>query len=164
MCWSTLVRDIHADCLEPVTDLQLGLNSSAISQFFPPGAPQTINFPTFLNTLSNLVTPLSSRQELVNALAAFDDDDSGQIDVAELRDALLHTSPDEGEQPLTEREIDEVLSGFTGRRVFGGKPSKTTGGVKRGEVFRYQEFVTGVMGGTENGNGNGRPAEATQVA
>ena len=95
-------------------------------------------------------------------MAAFDDDDSGQIDVAELRDALLHTSPDEGEQPLTEREIDEVLSGFTGRRVFGGKPSKTTGAVKRGEVFRYQEFVTGVMGGTENGNG--KPADATQVA
>ena len=55
-----------------------------------------------------------------------------------------------------------MLSGFTGRRVFGGKPNKTTGAVKRGEVFRYQEFVTGVMGGTENGNG--KPADATQVA
>lgn len=134
-----------------LTDLRSGLNSSAITQFFPPGAPQTINFPTFLNTLSDLVSPLSSRQELVNALAAFDDDDSGQVDVNELRDALLNTSPEEGEQPLTEREIDEVLSGFTGRRVFGGKSSKAAGGGKRGEVFRYQEFVDSIMGGTENG-------------
>lgn len=133
-----------------------GLNASSLSQFFPPGAPQTINFPTFLNTLSSLVTPLSPRQELLNALAAFDDDDSGQIDVAELRDALLHTSPEDGDQPLTEREIDEVLNGFTGRRVFGGK-SSTAGASKRGEVFRYQEFVSGIMGGE---NANGRQTEA----
>lgn len=135
-------------------------------QFFPPGAPQTINFPTFLTTLSNLVTPLSSRQELLNALAAFDDDDSGQIDVAELRDALLHTVPDGGSQPLTDREIDEVLSGFTGRRVFGGKSSKAIaagGATKRGEVFRYQEFVAGVMGGTENANGNRQQADAAHA-
>lgn len=89
-------------------------------------------------------------------MAAFDDDDSGQIDVAELRDALLRTSPEDGDQPLTEREIDEVLNGFTGRRVFGGKSSTAAAG-KRGEVFRYQEFVSGIMGGE---NSNGRQAEA----
>lgn len=145
---------------------KLGLNSSAITQFFPPGAPQTINFPTFLNTLSSLVTPLSSRQELLNALAAFDDDDSGQIDVTELRDALLHTSPDYGEEPLSELEIDEVLNGFTGRRVFGGKSTRAIaagGAGKRGEVFRYQEFVAGIMGGTENANGNRQQADAARA-
>ncbi|KAI9931562.1 hypothetical protein ASPWEDRAFT_391729 [Aspergillus wentii DTO 134E9] len=124
---------------------------STLSQFFSSGAGQTINFPTFLNLLSSLLAPLSPRQELLNALAAFDDDDSGQIDVAELRDALLHTSPEDGESPLTEREIDEVLNGFTGRRVFGGKGTRVGGTGKRGEVFRYQEFVNGAMGGMENG-------------
>lgn len=138
----------------------LGLDSSsaALSQFFPTAGPQNINLPTFLNTLSTLLAPLSSQKELLNALSAFDDDDSGQIDVAELRDALLHTSPDAGDAPLSERDIDEVLSGFTGRRAFGGKSSKASSlnGVKKGEVFRYQEFVSGLTGGTESSSAHGK--------
>ncbi|KAE8371251.1 hypothetical protein BDV26DRAFT_136485 [Aspergillus bertholletiae] len=144
-------KDDVADVL-----VNIGQDPSSLSDFFPLGSPQTINFPTFLNVLSSLLAPLSSRQELVNALAAFDEDDSGQINVAELRDALLHTAPEDGELPLTEREINEVLNGFTGRRVFGGKSSKGPGGGKRGEVFRYPEFVDGVLGGTQNGPANGR--------
>ncbi|KAL2863931.1 putative calmodulin [Aspergillus lucknowensis] len=131
----------------------IGQDPSALSQFFPSGSPPTINFPNFLNTLSQLLSPLSSRQELTNALSAFDEDDSGQVDVEELRDALLNTAPDDGERPLTEREVNEVLSGFTGRRAFGGKGGKAQGGGKRGEVLRYQEFVDAVMGGAENGQG-----------
>lgn len=127
-----------------------GQDPSTLSQFFPPGSSPTINFPTFLNTLSRLLSPLSSRQELNNALAAFDEDDSGQVDVDELRDALFHTAPENGEQPLTEREINEVLNGFTGRRAFGGKAGKAQVGGKRGEVLKYHEFVNTVMGGTEN--------------
>ena len=96
--------------------------------------------PAFLNTLSNLLAPLSSQQELLNAFSAFDEDDSGQVDIVELKDALLHTSPDAGETPLTEREVEQVMSNFTGRRAFG----KGVG--KRGEVFRYQEFVGSVIG------------------
>ncbi len=115
--------------------------SSAVSQFFPPGQQQTLGMPAFLNTLSSLLAPLSSQQELLNAFAAFDDDDSGQVDVTELRDALLHTSPDVGERPLTEREVEKVVGSFTGRRTFG----KGVG--KRGEVFRYQEFVGSIIGG-----------------
>ncbi|KAF9893315.1 hypothetical protein FE257_011745 [Aspergillus nanangensis] len=144
-------KDDVADTL-----VNIGQDPATLSQFFPPGHPQTINFPTFLNILSSLLAPLSARQELMNALVAFDEDDSGQIDVAELRDALLHTAPDEGEQPLSDREINEVLGGYTGRRVFGGKPTKITGGNRRGEVFRYQEFVNGVMGGAENAASSGR--------
>lgn len=108
-----------------------------------------------MNTISTSLASLSSSKELQNALAAFDDDDSGQIDVAELRDALLHTSPEAGEAPLTEREIDEVLNGFTGRRAFGGKSTRTnglSGGPKKGEVFRYQEFLESIMGGPEGGH------------
>lgn len=114
-----------------------------------------MNFPTFLNTLSSLLAPISSRQELVNALAAFDEDDSGQIDVEDLREALVNTPPDAGVNPLSAREIDEVLSGFTGRRAFGGRSTKTSG--KRGEVFRYHELVNSIMG-TESGT-NGRRAD-----
>ena len=57
----------------------------------------------------------------MNALAAFDDDDSGQIDVAELRRALLMTGPDVGEEDLrmSEREVDGILAEFSGRRAFG---------------------------------------------
>ncbi|KAL2808156.1 EF-hand [Aspergillus granulosus] len=131
----------------------IGQEPSTLSQFFPPGGAATINFPTFLNTLSQLLSPLSSRQELINALSAFDEDDSGQVDVEELRDALLNTAPDDGERALTEREVNEVLSGFTGRRAFGGKGGKPQGSGKRGEVLRYQEFVNTVIGGAENGQG-----------
>jgi len=101
--------------------------------------------PAFLHTLSDLLAPLSSQQEMLNAFAAFDDDDSGQIDVAELRDALLHTSPEAGERPLTEKEIEKAVASFTGRRAFG------KGGGKRGEVFRYQAFVGSIVGGGNGG-------------
>lgn len=125
-------------------------NPSTISQYFPPGAPQTQNMPSFLNTLASLLGPLSSQQELVNAFAAFDDDDSGQIDVAELRDALLHTSPESGERALDEREVNQVIGGFKGRREF----SKGVSAVQRGEVFRYHDFIGSVIG-----NESGEKAE-----
>lgn len=131
----------HTEAIEPGQDSSL----SAVSQFFPPGQPQTINMPMFLNTLSTLLAPFSSQQELINAFAAFDEDDSGQIDVKELRDALLHTSPEAGERPMTEREINEVITGFTGRRAFG----KGMGQGGRGDVFRYAELVGSIMGGGE---------------
>jgi len=102
--------------------------------------------PTFLHTLSSLLGPLSSQQELINAFAAFEEDDSGQIDVKELRDALLHTSPEAGEQSLNEREVDQVIDGFKGRRDF----AKGLAGGNRGEVFRYHDFVTTAMGAGEN--------------
>jgi hypothetical protein len=132
---------------------------STLSRFFPSGSNQTINFPTFLNTLSQLMAPMSSSQDLLNALAAFDDDDNGQIDVAELRDALLHTVPEDGGRPLTEQQIDEVFSGFTGRRAFGGRAAKTGGAAKRGEMFQYRDFVRSVVG-AENGNGQREPGSA----
>ncbi|KAE8350204.1 hypothetical protein BDV28DRAFT_139537 [Aspergillus coremiiformis] len=144
-------KDDVADVL-----VNIGQDPSTSSEFFPPGSSPTINFPTFLNILSNLLAPLSSRQELVNALAAFDEDDSGQVNVGELHDALLHTAPEDGAPPLSDREIHDVLDGFTGRRVFGGKGSKAPTGGKREEVFRYQEFVDEVLGGTPNGLANGR--------
>ncbi|KAL8783017.1 MAG: hypothetical protein Q9213_004914 [Squamulea squamosa] len=133
------------DVVDMLTNIGQDSSASAVSQFFPPGKPQTINMPSFLNTLSTLLAPLSSQQELLNAFAAFDEDDSGQIDVKELKDALLHTSPEAGERAMTEREVESVFEGFTGRRAFG----KGMGHGARGEVFRYPEFMASIMGSAE---------------
>lgn len=119
-------------------------NSSDVTPFFPPSTPQTVTLPAYLNSVASLLSSLSPPPELLNAFSAFDEDDCGQVDLSELRDALLHTSPDPGEKPLSERDIDMVMNGFTGRRAFG----KHTSGVgKRGEVFKYQEFVSNIAGG-----------------
>ncbi|KAL8656493.1 MAG: hypothetical protein Q9210_000208 [Variospora velana] len=134
------------DVVNMLTNLGQDASPPIISQFFPPGQPQTLTMPVFLNTLSALLAPLSSQQELMNAFAAFDEDDSGQIDAKELRDALFHTTPEPGERAMTEREIDQVIDEFTGRRAFG----KGMGGSgTRGEVFRYSDFVDSIIGGRE---------------
>lgn len=106
----------------------------------------------FLNSLSTRLAALSPSSELLSALSAFDDDDSGQIDVAELRDALLHTAPEPGEQPLSEKEVNRVMSGFIGRRTFNKNMNGGLG--KRGEVFKYHDFVNSVAGT----NGGSEPA------
>lgn len=133
-----------------------GLPSSAtsISQFFPPSTPQTLTLPTFLTQISTQLSAMSPPSELLNAFAAFDDEDSGQVDLAQLREALLGTAPEAGDNGLTEREIEKIVGGFSGRRAFGKGPATSQMQMgKRGEVFRYQEFVQSVVGA---GNGNGK--------
>ncbi|KAF2756555.1 hypothetical protein EJ05DRAFT_67511 [Pseudovirgaria hyperparasitica] len=127
---------------------QLGLDST--SQAYLPPASSPINLSTYLNTLSSLIAPLSQPSELLAAFAAFDDDDSGQIDLEELKDALMHTAPEPGERRLSEREFESVVGDFSGRRAFGkGGMGKS----KRGDVFRYQEFVGGIVGGADGKDG-----------
>lgn len=134
-----------ADVADMLSQLGLSATPSTLAAYFN-GAP-SINLATYLNTLSDLLGGLSRPNELSAAFEAFDDGDDGQIDLAELKDALLHTAPDAGEHRLTEREIDMVVEGFSGRRAF-GKGGK---GLGRGEVFRYQEFMASLTGGGENG-------------
>ena len=69
--------------------------------------------------------------------------------MGDLRDALLHTSPEAGERAMTEREVEQVLGGFKGRRTFDRKGT----GLGRGEVFRYGEFVGSVFGTGEGKEG-----------
>jgi Ca2+-binding EF-hand superfamily protein len=133
----------------------LGLRESNLSQFFPPGESQQLSLPQYLSQLANLLVGLSPQQELLNAFSAFDDDDSGQIDVAELRTALLNTVPDPGERPMTQKDIDRAMEGFTGRRILGKnvigiagvRGLNTPAPKKGGDVFRYQEFVGNLTGG-----------------
>lgn len=135
-------RDDVADIL---TQLGLSANSSDISTFFPSPSTQSITLPVYLNSLADNLSALSPSSELISAFSAFDEDDSGQIDLPEFKDALLNTTPDPGVIPLTAREFDIVTTGFIQRRAF----RKNVGGGlgKRGEVFKYHEFVAGVAGG-----------------
>ena len=95
---------------------------------------------------------LSHSDELMAAFGAFDVDDSGQIDVGELRDALLHTAPDGSDGGrMSEGAVDSILREFAGRRAFGGKGvlGKELGmgmGKGRGEVFRYRDFMASISG------------------
>jgi hypothetical protein len=92
----------------------------------------------------------------MDAFSTFDADDSGQIDVQELKDALLSTMPEPGEDQrrLSEREVDMVMEGFTGRRAFKRGAASNTAGLGsdgRKPVFRYGDFVKSMWGtGTES--------------
>jgi Ca2+-binding EF-hand superfamily protein len=143
-----------ADVADMLSQLGLSATPSTLASYF--NGAQSINLATFLNTLSDLMGNLSRTSELSAAFEAFDDGDDGQIDLAELKDALLHTAPEPGERKLTEREIDMIVEGFSGRRAF-GKGGK---GLGRGEVFRYQEFTASLTGGSggENGENTAAPA------
>lgn len=113
----------------------------------------------FLNMIASVLASLSPSAEMLSAFSAFDDDDSGQVDLAELRDALLHTAPEPGERALTAMEVDEILSGFTGKRAF--SKNKQGGFGKRGEVFRYQDFVNSVA--NNNSNPEATPSEDSEA-
>ncbi|KAJ9618442.1 hypothetical protein H2203_009038 [Taxawa tesnikishii (nom. ined.)] len=114
---------------------QLGMDASpsSLSAFFPAAAPDPqhpLNLARFLDALAAPLAHLSGGDDLAAAFGAFDVDDSGQIDLGELREGLLHasgTGPEE--EALSEREIDAVL-----------------GDGKRGEVFRYRDFMAAVQG------------------
>ncbi|KAJ4268755.1 hypothetical protein NW762_002823 [Fusarium torreyae] len=147
---------------EDVTDMlnQLGLPSSPadVSKFFPPSAPQTIALAAFLNSLADALAALSDSADLLSAFSAFDDDDSGQVDLAELRNALLETAPEPGERALTASEVDKIMNGFTGRRAFNRNMNAHLG-AKRGEVFKYQEFVGSIMGSNNGSDGQSKDNE-----
>ncbi|KAH4124242.1 hypothetical protein HBI49_005590 [Parastagonospora nodorum] len=158
-CFSVMDRDNDghvnsADVADMLSQLGLSATPSTLASYF--NGAQSINLATFLNTLSDLLSGLSRSSELSAAFEAFDDGDDGQIDLAELKDALLHTAPEPGERKLTEREIDMVVEGFSGRRAF-GKGGK---GLGRGEVFRYQEFMASLTGGSGGENGEDASAPA----
>jgi len=129
---------------------QIGLPAPTPSQLaahFPPPHTNGLNLATYLDTLSSPLAQLSPPEELLAAFAAFDIDDSGQIDARELREALLHTGPEPGEEDyrMSERDVDGVLAEFVGRRAFGAKGLNAAKG--KGEVFRYRDFMGNLSAG-----------------
>ncbi|KAI0602972.1 EF-hand [Biscogniauxia sp. FL1348] len=141
------------DVMEMLTQLGLPAGASELSPFFPPAGPQTMTLAVFLNSIATGLASMSPSAELLSAFSAFDEDDSGQVDLGELRDALLHTAPETGVRTLTLSEVDRIIGGFSGRRAF-SKSMAGGLGKQRGEVFRYQEFVNSIVGG----NGSSEPA------
>ncbi|KAK6437105.1 hypothetical protein LTR95_006697 [Oleoguttula sp. CCFEE 5521] len=136
----------------PSTLTSLGLPTptpAELSTYFPRSQPQSLTLQYYLSSLSSLPSSLSSAAEQEAAFGAWDTDDSGQIDLEALREAVMRTGPEAaGDEDfrLSEREAEEVLAGFAGRRAFG----KGLGG--KGEVFRWREFV-GALGGGVGGEG-----------
>lgn len=100
--------------------------------------PHPLPLPVYLSQLSSLLAPLSPPSELLAALSAFDDDDSGQIDVNELIDAVANSRPEDGGRNLSRRDIESVMEGFVGRRAFGSFSTSNKG---KGDVFRYRDWV-----------------------
>ncbi|KAK5111149.1 hypothetical protein LTR62_005348 [Meristemomyces frigidus] len=130
---------------------QMGLPNSAsnLKDFFTPNTPSNLNLARYLDTLSGPLSELSHPEELTAAFEAFDADDSGQIDIVELRRALVQTG---GKEELSEREIDEILGEFATRRHFGGKGLSVA--KSKGEVFRYRDFMGAIGGGVGDAAGS----------
>lgn len=126
---------------------QLGMDSSmaATSTFFPPQSQHPYPMPAFLGSLSSSLAQMSPPSELLAALSAFDDDDSGQVDINDLTEALLYTAPEPGDRrkPLDHGEIAQVMQEFAGKRAF--SKHSTTSSLNRGDVFRYREWVSGLQ-------------------
>ncbi|KAF2141633.1 uncharacterized protein K452DRAFT_250337 [Aplosporella prunicola CBS 121167] len=133
-----------ADVQEALSEVGMDNGPASVEPFFPAGAPSSLNLASYLTMMASLLQPLSREREILAAFEAFDDQDDGQIDVSELTEALLNTTPEAGQQRLTEKEIERIVEGFRGRRALG---KKGKGGLGRGDVFRYKEFVGSVCGG-----------------
>jgi Ca2+-binding EF-hand superfamily protein len=146
---------VTATSLPPVLD-QLGLpyTSSSLKDFFPAQGPSQLNLANYLDTLSAPLAQLSSPDELMAAFGAFDADDSGQIDVGELTQALLSTVPEPGEEDfrLGEREVQTVIADFVGRRAFGARGLGAGKASNKGEVFKYRDFMATLGGGGGDGS------------
>jgi Ca2+-binding EF-hand superfamily protein len=142
---------------------QLGLEPSAatLATFFPGQGPPTLNLARYLDTLAGPLAELSAPEELRAAFEAFDLDDSGQIDVGALREALAHSAGGGGGgggARLRQAEIDGILGEFSSRRAFGAKGLHAA--KNKGDVFRYRDFMANVSGG---GGGSAAPGAEGEV-
>lgn len=113
-----------------------------------------MNLAAYLDLLSAPFAELSAPEELAAAFSAFDVDDSGQIDVQDLRQAVLRTMPEPGEvnegARLSEAEVDSILQSFSGRRAFGARGLGAQKANTKGEVFKWRDFVGSLNGGIDD--------------
>lgn len=86
--------------------------------------PNPLNFAAYFTAMTNMLTDMSSRDDLIGALATFDEGDSGKIDVKELKDALTS-----GKDAMTEAEVDAVVQAYS-----------------RNGKFNYNGFVESIAG------------------
>ena len=126
-----------------------GLDASprSVDAYFSGAAPHPLHLAQYLSNLATPLARLSSPDELLAALAAFDDDDSGQVGMGLLLDAVC-----EGPGGLPRRDVAAAVDPFVGKRAFGGAGM----GGGREEVFRYREWVAGLGAAGEEGRKEGR--------
>lgn len=86
--------------------------------------PDPLNFAAYFTAMTGMLNDLSSREDLIAALAAFDEGDSGKIDVRELKQALT-----DGPDALSDAEVDGVIHAFS-----------------RNGKFNYNSFVESIAG------------------
>ncbi|KAK9469746.1 hypothetical protein V1512DRAFT_200164 [Lipomyces arxii] len=59
--------------------------------------PSPLQFPAYLTSMSAILSRFSRKEQLVSAFSAFDEDDNGQADVAELKESLIDNGFEEAE-------------------------------------------------------------------
>jgi len=98
--------------------------------------PYRLDFPAFLTYITSQLSVLSHRDELREALTAFDEKDSGFLDYNEFKRDLSQGGP----KRLTGEQIDLVLSGFV------EKVGKNKGRLS------YDRLLDAMMGDQSNQN------------
>jgi hypothetical protein len=68
------------------------------------------------------------------------------VDLAELRDAVLNTATEPGVRRLTDADIAKVMGDYTARKEFSRSMTGKLPG-KKGDVFKYRDFVGSIAGG-----------------
>lgn len=86
--------------------------------------PTPLNFAAYFTAMTSLLNDISSRDDLMGALTAFDEDDSGKIDVKELKEALTT-----GRDAMSQEDADAVLKLHS-----------------RNGKFNYNAFVESIAG------------------
>ncbi|KAH8155634.1 uncharacterized protein LAJ45_00644 [Morchella importuna] len=104
--------------------------------------PTPFNLASYLTHLSQHLSLLTPGPDLLSAFEAFDDNDDGTIDVAELKEALTGM----GER-MSDEDVDRALKGFTKRRALARGAANHSSNYG-GEVFKYRDFVD-VLSGKE---------------
>ncbi|KAK9458819.1 EF-hand [Lipomyces oligophaga] len=100
--------------------------SSATIDKMMSNMPTPLQFPTYLTTMSSILARFSNnKEELIKAFSAFDDDDCGQADAEDLKEALI-------ESGLTSDQIDRCFKPYL-------KDSRGK------EKLAYKDLVNGII-------------------
>ena len=113
----------HADLAAMFTSLGQSKSSKDIDAMLSE-LPKPLNFAAYFTAMSSLLADTSSRDELMKALMTFDEEDTGKIDLAELKDSLTS-----GRDGLSAAEIDSITASYS-----------------RNGKFNYHAFVESLAG------------------
>lgn len=113
----------HADLSAMLTSLGTPKSDAEISAMLQE-LPNPLNFAAYFTAMTSLLVDTSSRDELIHALATFDEDETGKINIKELKESLCS-----GKDALTEQQVDSIVKPFS-----------------RNGFFNYNSFVESMAG------------------